>query len=32
MGEDSNPAHNFAVSCLENLKNNMGHIEKVMEK
>jgi hypothetical protein len=32
MGQDSNLAHNFAVRCFENLKNNMGHIEKVMEK
>jgi Domain of unknown function (DUF4371) len=32
MGQDSNSAHNFAVRYFENLKNNMGHIEKVMEK
>jgi hypothetical protein len=32
MGKDSNSAYNFAVRCFENLKNNMGHIEKVMEK
>ena len=30
MGQDSNSAHNFAVRCFVNLKNNMGHIEKVM--
>ncbi|KAF3337584.1 Zinc finger MYM-type protein 1 [Carex littledalei] len=32
MGKDSNSAHNFAVSCCENFKNKMGHIETVIEK
>ena len=30
IGQDSNSAHNFAVRCFVNLKNNMGHIENVM--
>jgi Domain of unknown function (DUF4371) len=32
MSQDANSAHSYAVGCFENLKNNMGHIEKVMEK
>jgi hypothetical protein len=30
MGKCSNSAYRFAVRCLENLKNHLCHIEKVV--
>ena len=32
MGTSPSSAHNFAVRCYENLKNNMTHIDKVIVK
>ena len=32
MGTTPSSAHNFAVRCYENLKNNPTHIDKVMKK
>ena len=32
QGKDGNSAHNYAVQCYDNLKNQQGHIVHVMEK
>ena len=32
QGKDGNSAHNYAVQCYDNLKNQSGHIVHVMEK
>jgi len=32
MGKGPNSAHRFATSCLENLKNQSCHIEKVVKR